>query len=143
MILDACQIWHLSSLRPQKLQKFQFWCNLKLYINRRPWINGGNFFCNFWCQSILIPVNVGTCQFLGQSYGPRTANASILMKFCSLNKSRVANSMVKIVFCDSWRLLNLTLVNISTCNFLGHIFKQELQELQFGEISYSAQIKDA
>ena len=51
--------------------------------------------------------------------------------------------MVKIVFCDSWRLLNLTLVNISTCNLLGHIFKQELQELQFGEILYSAQIKDA
>ena len=37
---------------------------------------------------------------------------------------------------------NLTLLNIGTCHLLGHIFKQELQELQFGEILYSAQIKD-
>ena len=101
------------------------------------------FFCNFWCLSILIPANVGTCQFLGQSYGPRPANASILMKFYTLNKSMVANSMATIVFHDSWRLSNLTLFNIDTCYLLGHIFKQELQELQFGEILYPAQIKVA
>ena len=100
-------------------------------------------FCNFWCLSILIPVNVGICQFLDQRYGPRTANASILMKFCTLNKSRVANSVVTIVFCDSWQLSNLTLLYIGNCHFLGHSFKQELQELQFGEILYSAQIKVA
>ena len=102
-----------------------------------------NFFCNFWRLSILIPVSVGTCQFLGQSYGPKTANAWILMKFCALNKSMVANSMVTLVFCDSWWLSNLTLFNIGTGHLLGHIFKQELQELQFGEILYSAEIKDA
>ena len=47
-----------------------------------------------------------------------------------------------IAFCDSWRMSNLTLLNIGTCHLLGHIFKQELQELQFGEILYSAEIKD-
>ena len=81
-------------------------------------------FCNFWRLSILIPVSVGSCQFLGQSYGPRPANASILMKFYTLNKSRVANSMATIVFCDSWRLPNLALLNIGACYLLGHIFKQ-------------------
>ena len=34
-------------------------------------------------------------------------------------------------------------LNIGSCHLLSHIFKQELQELQFGEILYSAQIKDA
>ena len=100
-------------------------------------------FSNICRLSILILVNVGTCQFLGQTYGPRRANASILMKFCTLNKSRMTNSMVKIAFCDLWRLSNLVLLNISTCHLLGHIFKQELQELQFGKILYSARIKDA
>ena len=95
----------------------------------------------------MTPVNIDTCQcwhlsVLSQSYGAITAKASILMKFCALNKSRVANSMVTIVFCDSWRLSNLTLPSIGTCHLLGHIFKQELQELQFDEILYSAQIKD-
>ena len=101
------------------------------------------FFRNFCGLSILIPVKVGTCQFLGQSFGPRTANASILMKFCTLNKSRVANSMVTIAFCDLWRLSNLALLNIGTCHLLGRTFKQELQELQFGEILHSVQVKDA
>ena len=48
----------------------------------------------------MIPVNAGTCQFLGQRYGPRTTNVSILIKFYTLNKSRVVNSMATIVFCD-------------------------------------------
>ena len=100
-------------------------------------------FSNICRLSILIPVNVGTCQFLGQSYGPRRANASILMKFCTLNKSRMTNSMVTIAFCDLWRLSNLVLLNIRTCHLLGHIFKQELQEIQFGEFLYKAQINDA
>ena len=91
----------------------------------------------------MTPVNVSTCHFFGQGYGPRTGNAPILMKFCTLNKSRVSGSMVTIAFYDSWRLSNLTLLNIGTCHLLGHIFKHELQELQFGEILYSAQIKDA
>ena len=100
------------------------------------------FICNFWHLSILIPANVGTCQFLVQSYGRRMTSASILMKFSTLNKSRLMNSMVTTVSCNSWRLSNLTLLNIGTCHLLSHIFKQELQELQFGEILYSAQIKD-
>ena len=82
------------------------------------------FICNFWWLSILIPANVGTCQFLGQSYGRRTTSSSILMKFCTLNKSRVANSMMAIVFCDSWRLSNLTVLNIGICHLLGHIFNK-------------------
>ena len=80
------------------------------------------FICNFWWLSILIPANVGTCQFLGQSYGRRTTSSSILMKFCTLNKSRVANSMMAIGFYDSWRLSNLTLLNTGICHLLGHIF---------------------
>ena len=88
-------------------------------------------------------MNVGTCQFLDQNYGPWMANASILMKLCTLNKLRVTNSMGTKVFCDSWRLSNLTLLSIGIFHLLGHIFKLEFQELQFGEILYSAQIRDA
>ena len=79
----------------------------------------------------LTPVNVGTCHLLGHSFGQRTANASILMKFRTLHKSRVLNSIVKIVFCDSWRLSNLTSVSIGTYHVLGRNFEQKLQELQF------------
>ena len=133
--IGTCHLLGLSF--EQKLQELQFWWNLKLYINHRFWTElWQKFFGNVCRLSILIPVNVGNCQFLGQSYGPRMANASILMKFCTLNKSRMANSMVTIAFCDLWRLSNLALLNISTCHLLGHIFKQELQELQFGEFLY-------
>ena len=79
----------------------------------------------------LTPVNVGTCHLLGHSFGRRTANASILMKFRILHKSRLGNSKVAIVFCDSWRLSDLRPVNIGTCHLLGHSFEQKLQELQF------------
>ena len=79
----------------------------------------------------LTPVNVGTCHLLGHSFGQRTANASILMKFRTLHKSRVLNSIVKIVFCDSWRLSNLISVSIGTYHVLGRSFEQKLQELQF------------
>ena len=79
-------------------------------------------FCNFWCLSILTPVNVGTCHLLGHSFGRRTANASILMKFRTLRKVRVVNSIVTIAFCDSRRLSNLTPVNIGTCHLLGHSY---------------------
>ena len=80
------------------------------------------FFCNFWRLSILTPVNVGTCHLLGHSFGRRTANASVLMKFRTPHKSKEGNSIVTIVFCDSWRLSNLTPVNIDTCHLLGHSF---------------------
>ena len=72
----------------------------------------------------LTPVNVGTCHLWGHSFGQRTANASILMKFRTLHKSRVLNSMIAIVFYDSWRLSNLTLLNIGICHLLGHIFNK-------------------
>ena len=50
--------------------------------------------------TMLIPVNVGTCHLLGHSFGGRTANGSILMKFCTLHKSRAVSSMVAIGFCN-------------------------------------------
>ena len=50
---------------------------------------------------ILTPVHVGTCHLLGHSFGRRMANASILMKFRTPHKSKVGNSIVTIVFCDS------------------------------------------
>ena len=90
-------------------------------------------FCNFWRLSILTPVNVGTCHLLGHSFGRRTANASILMKFRTLHKSRVGNSIVTIAFCDSWRLLNLTPVSIGNCHLLGHSFEQNCKSFSFDE----------
>ena len=73
VILDACQYWHLSSFRPQF------------------WTKNGNF--------------------------------PILIKFCTLHKPRVVNSMVTMVFCDSWQLSILTIVNIGNCYLLGHSFQ--------------------
>ena len=118
---------HLSSSRPK------FWTkNGKCFnfdeVTYSEQIEGGEFngdnsFCNFWCLSILTPVNVGNCHLLGHSFGRRTTNASILMKLRTLRKVRVVNSIVTIVFCDSRRLPNLTPVNIGTCHLLGHSFR--------------------
>ena len=78
MILDACEIWHLLILAPvifytivkegdefngdnsfeQKLQELQFWWNLKIYTNRRPWIQWWQIFLWF-----LTPLNIETCQY--------------------------------------------------------------------------------
>ena len=80
-------------------------------------------FCNFWRLSILTPVSIGTCHLLGHSFGRKTANVSILMKFCTLHKSKVGNSIMTIVFCDSRSLSNLAPVNIGTCHHLGHSFE--------------------
>ena len=80
-------------------------------------------FCNFWRLSILTPVSIGTCHLLGHSFGRKTANVSILMKFCTLHKSKVGNSITTIVFCDSRSLSNLAPVNIGTCHHLGHSFE--------------------
>ena len=70
----------------------------------------------------LTPVNVGTCYRSGHTFGQRTANASILMKFGTLHKVRVVNWIVTIVVCDSPRLSNFTPVNIGTCHLLGHSY---------------------
>ena len=79
-------------------------------------IDGNSF------QRFLTSTSVGTCHLSGHSFGRRTANASILMKFLTLHKSRAMNSMVMIVFCDSQRLSNLTTVNIGTCHLLAHSY---------------------
>ena len=76
----------------QELQELQFWRNLKLYTNRRPWIQWWQIFLWF-----LKPVNIGTCYLLGHSFRPKTANALVLMKVCTLHKTRVVNSMVSIL----------------------------------------------
>ena len=55
-------------------------------------IDDNSFLCS------LTPVSVGTCHLLGHSFGRRTANVSILMKFCTLYKTRVVNSIVTIDF---------------------------------------------
>ena len=85
--------------------------------------NGDKTFCDSWRLSILTPVDIGTCHLLGHSFGPKTANLSILIKFCTLRKPWVVNSMVKIFF-----LCFLTPVNIDNCQYwyllsLGHKFR--------------------
>ena len=57
----------------------------------------------------LAPANVGTCRLSDHSFGWRIANASILMKFCTLHKLRAVNSMVTIGFCDLWYLSSVRL----------------------------------
>ena len=42
---------------------------------------------------MLIPVDIGTCHLLGHSLEPKMGNLPILMKFCTLHKPRVVNSM--------------------------------------------------
>ena len=80
----------------------------------------------------LTPANVGTCHLSGRSSGRRTANASILMKFCTLRKSIAVNSMVTIGFRNFWCLSILIPVNVGTCHLLGHIvFNEEQQMHQF------------
>ena len=64
----------------------------------------------------LTPANVGMCHLSGHSFGWKAVNASILMKFCTLHKSRVVNSMVTIAFCNFWRLSILTPVNVGNCH---------------------------
>ena len=68
-------------------------------------IDGNSF---LWFLTMLIPVSVGTCRLLGHGFGGRTANGSILMKFCTLHKSRAVSSMVAIGFCNYWRMSILT-----------------------------------
>ena len=91
----------------QELQELQFWWNLKLYTNRKPW--------NQWWQIFLwflMSVNIGTCHLSGHSFEPKMANLPILMTFCTLRKPSVVNSMVTIVF-----LWFLTPANIDNCQY--------------------------
>ena len=84
----------------------------------------------------MIPVNFGTCHLLGHSFGRGTANVSILMKFRTLHKVRVANSIV--------------IISCSTCCLVGPV--KVLQRVpqfstkngkssNFDEILYFAQIE--
>ena len=70
----------------------------------------------------LTPANGGRCHLSGHSFGRRAANASILMKFCTLNKCRAVNSMVTNFFYKFWCLSILKSVNVGTCHLLGHGF---------------------
>ena len=128
------------------MQELQFWWNLKLYTNRRPWIQWwqnclwfltpvnidncrywylSSFRPQFWTKNgkpsnfdkilyfaqtkggefnddnsylwFLMPVNIGTCYLLGHSFWPKMSNAPVLMKFCTLHKTKVVNSMVSIL----------------------------------------------
>ena len=87
-----------------------------------PEFNGDKISCDTQRLSLLTPVDIGTCHFLGHGFGPKTVNLLILMKFCTLHKPRVVNSMVTIVFCDSWCLSIFKIVSIGTCYLLGHSF---------------------
>ena len=74
------------------MQELQFWWNLKLHTNGRPWIQ-------LWQNVLwfLKPVNIGTCHLLGHIFWPKIAIAPVLMKFCTLHKTRVVNSMISIL----------------------------------------------
>ena len=87
-----------------------------------PEINDDKFFGDSWCQSTFATAGIGTCHLSVKSFEPKMANLPILMTFCTLHKPSVVNSMVTIVFCDSWRLPILTIVSIGTCYLLGHSF---------------------
>ena len=56
-----------------------------LWLMEGPEFNGDNFFCNSWRLSIL------TCYLLDHSFRPKTANAPVLMKFCTVHETRVVN----------------------------------------------------
>ena len=101
------------------MQELQFWWNLQLYTNRRSWIQWWQIF--LW---LLTPVGIGACHlFLGHIFGPKTTNLPILMRFCTLHKPRVVNSMATIVLYDSWRLPILTIVSVGTYYLLGQSFR--------------------
>ena len=87
-----------------------------------PEFNSDKLLSDSWRLSILTPVDIGTCHLLGLSFGRKTANLPILMKFCTLHKPRVVNSIVTIVFCHSWHMSILAIVNIGTCYLLDHSF---------------------
>ena len=91
-----------------------------------PEFNGGKIFCDSWCLSILRPVDIGTCDLFCHSFGPKMANLPILIKFCTSHKRSVVNSMVTIVFWDSWCLPILAIVSIGTCYLLGHSFRPKM-----------------
>ena len=73
VILDTCQYWPVDIGT----------CHLS-----------GHSFGNL---SILAIVNIGTCYLLGHSFWTKIANAPVLMKFCTLNKTKVVNLMVLIL----------------------------------------------
>ena len=77
-----------------------------------PEINNDQFFCDSWCLSILRPVDIGTSDLICHSFGRKMANLPILIKFCTLHKPSVVNSMVAIFF-----LRFLTLANTDNCQY--------------------------
>ena len=55
------------------------------------------------------------------------ANASTLMKFCTLHRSRAVNSIVIIVFFNFCCLSILAPVIVGTCHLLGHNFGRKTE----------------
>ena len=131
--IGICQCRHLSSVRPW------FW---KFWMKNGKCINSDEISystqiedCEFNSNNNFLwfstPVRFDTCwywhlwSFLSQCW-TKMANLPILMKFCTLHKLSAMNSIVTIVFQDSWRLPILTIVSIGTCYLLGHGFRKKM-----------------
>ena len=98
--IDTCRHWHLSSFRPQFWTKNGKSSNFdeNLYFAQTGGeFNGDNSFLWF-----LTPVNIDNCQYwyllsVRPQFSTKTVNAPVLMKFCTLHKTRVVNSVVSIL----------------------------------------------
>ena len=99
--IDTCRYWHLSSFRSQFWTKNSKSFNFDEILYFAKTEDGDSMvtiaFCDSWRLSILAIVNIGTCYLLGHSFWPKTTNAPVLMKFCTLHKTRVVNSMFSIL----------------------------------------------
>ena len=97
---------------------FKFWWNLKLYANRRPWIQ-------WWqnCLWFLMPVNTDTCRYWHlSSFRPqfwtkngKSSNFNEILYFAQTEGGECngGNS-----FCDSWRIVFCdSSVNIDKCQY--------------------------
>ena len=130
--IEICQCRHLSSVRPWL---WKFWMKNSKCINFDTQVEGGEFNSNssfLWfstpvkfdaCGQNLTNLTIGTCDPFFHSFGPKMANLPILIKFCTLHKLSAMNSLVTIVFWDSWRLPILATVHIGTCYLLGYGFR--------------------
>ena len=91
--------------------------------------------------SFLRPANGGRCHLSGHSFRWRAANASILMKFCTLHKCRAVNSMVA-------KFLTPVNIEICQCRHLSSVrpwfwkfWMKNSKCINFDETSYSTQVE--
>ena len=89
-------------------------------------------------------VILDTCQYWHLSsfrpqFWTKNGNFPILIKFCTLHKPRVVNSMVTMVFCDSWHLSILIIVNIGNLSFRPQFSTKYSKCSSFDEILYFTQ----